>query len=127
MSWEQRVYTLEQRVEYVLRYLQDLLDQIRAAAQNARNAYAQAQPGGTGGSGVYFCLPTSLAGATGTWPSLTPGSQSLAVYQVNAGALVSVGTATVYNFYPAATSASLVLSVTPNGDGTFSAVAQSCT
>jgi hypothetical protein len=72
-------------------------------------------------------MPTSLAGATGTWPALTPGSQSLAVYRVNAGALVSVGTATVYNFYPAATVASKVLEVSANGDGTFSAVAQSCT
>jgi hypothetical protein len=126
MSWEQKIYTLEQRVEYILRYLQDLLDQIRAATQNARNAYGQAQPGGSGGSGVYYCLPTTLGGATGSWPNLTPSSESLAVYQVNAGALISVGTATVYNFYPAAPAASLVLQVSPNGDGTFSGVAQSC-
>ena len=128
MSWiEQRLGQLEARFEAELRQIEDMLTQLRAAQQVARNAYSQWQPSGGGASGVYFCLPTSLPGATGSWPSLTPGSQNLSVYQAAGASLTLVGTFTVYNWYPAAPAASKVLQVVSDGAGNYVAVAQSCT
>lgn len=101
---------------------------IQAATQNARNAFAQPYNGTGGGGSVFFCLPTTLSGASGSWPSPTPGSQTgLTIYQVSGTSITSVGTATVYNWYPATPAASKVLMVVPDGSGAFVAVAQSCT
>ncbi len=128
MQWiESRISAIEARVEYIARYLQDLLDQIRNAAQNARNAYNQAQPSGASAGAAYVCYPTSLAGASGSWPSLTPGSQSLTVYQVQGTSITSVGSFTVYNWLPAALVASKVAYCLPDGAGNFITISQSCT
>ena len=127
MGWiENRLAALERRFEWLLLQYQALVPQVRGAAQTARNAYQQWQPQGSAAGAAYFCLPTSLAGASGSWPSLTPGSQSLTVYQVQGTTITSQGTFTVYNWYPAAAAASKVLQVTPDGAGNFVAVAQSC-
>ena len=78
--------------------------------------------------GAYFCLPTTLGAATGSWPSLTPGSQAgLTVYQASGTSLTSLGTFTVYNWFPATPAASKVLMVFPDDDGNFVAGPQSCT
>ncbi len=64
MSWiEDRLFALEQRVEYIARYLENILDQLRNASQNARNAFAQPQTGGSSTGGVFYCYPTALSGA----------------------------------------------------------------
>jgi hypothetical protein len=125
-SNEARIRRLEDQLRDVLQAITEIRAQLGKIAQD-QFAGGGGYGGGGGGVGAYFCLPTSLGGASGTWPTLTPGSQSLTIYQVVSGALSSVGTATVYNFYPAATVASKVLQVEPNGDGSYSAVAQSCT
>jgi hypothetical protein len=122
---EWRVLRLENDLTAIKRQLEDVYQQLGKLAQN------QWVPGTMGGGGgaataIYFCLPTSLAGATGTWPSLTPATQSLTVYQVVSGSLSSIGTATVKNYFPAATAASKVLLVLPDGAGNFIATAQSC-
>ncbi len=129
MGWiEGRIQALEQRVEYISRYLQDLLDQIRAATQNARNAYNQAQPSGANAGAVYVCYPTTIAGATGTFPSLVPGSQSsLDVYQVTGSTITLLGAYTVYNWLPASPAASKVAYCLPDGAGNFVLIDQSCT
>lgn len=128
MSWiETRLSSLEQRFESWVRQLQDLIPQLRKAAQDARNAYQQYAPTGAQSGGVYFCLPTALSGATGSWPSLTPSSQSLTVYQAAGTALTSLGTYTVYNWFPASPAASKVALVMPDGSGNFVVVDQSCT
>lgn len=127
-SWmENRLFNLEARFEAWVRLLQDVIAQLRAAQQLAQRAFGQYQPTGSLSGGVYFCLPTSLGGATGTWPSLTPASQSLTVYLAQGTSLTSQGTFTVYNWLPAAPAASKVLEVTPDGAGNFVAVTQSCT
>jgi hypothetical protein len=124
---ETRIIQIEQRLEYWIRQIQDLIPQLRAAAQTARNAFSQYQPGAGGGGVIYFCLPTTISGASGSWPSLTPGSQSgLTVYQAQGTTLTSVGTFTVYNWYPAAPSASKVAMCLPDGAGNMVLVAQSC-
>jgi hypothetical protein len=124
---EFRLLRVENDLTAIKRQLDDIFQQLGKIAQNQFAPGNVGLGSGGGGGNTFFCLPTALGAATGTWPSLTPASQSLTVYQVVSGALSSVGSATVYNFYPAATVASKVLQVKANGDGTYSAVAQSCT
>jgi hypothetical protein len=124
---ETRLAALERRFENLKFDEEQLKAQVKAALQTARNAYGQWTPQGSANGSVYFCLPTTLGGATGSWPSLTPASQSLTVYQVKGTSISSLGTFTVYNWYPAAPAASKVLLVLPDGAGSFVAVAQSCT
>lgn len=124
---EMRAFRLEQLATAAQKAIADL----QAAVAQLAQAQTQGNPynfGGGGGAGSYCCLPTSLAGATGSWPSLTPGSQTLDVYVAQAGTLALFkSSATVYNFYPAAAVASKVAQCALNGDGTFSITAQSCT
>lgn len=123
---EMRVKRLEDELRQAQQLIRDLQVDVGKLKQDQ---FGNGTPfgGGGGGSGAFYCLPTSLAGATGSWPSLTPGSQSLTVYQVVSGALLSLGSATVYNFYPSAAAASKVAKVSPVGDGTYALEAQSCT
>lgn len=123
---EQRTFRLEVELRQAVQLIRDLQVGLGTVAQNQ---WAGPTSGGGGGgtSGAFFCFPTSLAAATGTWPTITPASQSLAVYQVVSGALTSVSaSATVYNFYKAAATASRIASCVANGDGTYSLTAQSC-
>jgi hypothetical protein len=122
---EFRTLRLENDLTQIKRQLEDIFQQLGKLAQNQ---WVPGMGGGGGGgtTGAFFCLPTSLGGATGSWPSLTPASQSLTIYQVSSGSLSSIGTATVYNFYPSATVASKVLFVVPDGSGGYVAVSQSC-
>jgi hypothetical protein len=124
---ETRLNRLENRFEQLLVAFQLLTQAVRAADQTAKGAYGQWQPQGSATGAVYFCYPTTLTGATGIWPSLTPTSQSLTVYQVTGTTIASLGTFTVYNWYPAAPAASKVCEVAPDGAGNFVTVAQSCT
>ncbi len=130
MQWiEGRVKACEERIEYLIRYLQDLIPQLRAAAQSARTAGATYGSSGGSSGGTYFCQPGStVSGATGTWPSLTPISFTADVY-VTAGSsgVLSMASATVYNWFPASLAASKVCFVLPDGSGTFVVVTQSCT
>lgn len=100
---------------------------VKAALQTAKGAYGQWQPQGSASGGGYFAMPTTLGPATGSWPSLTPGSQSLTVYQATGTTLSSTGTFTVYNWYLSTPVASKIIQVTPDGAGNFVLVAQSCT
>lgn len=128
MGWiETRIGTLETRLEFWIRQIQDLIQQVKAAAAMARNAYGQYNPANSsGGGGVYVCYPTTIVGATGTFPSLVPSSQSLTVYQVQGTAITSVGTFTVYNWLPASPAASKVAYCLPDGAGNYVLIDQSC-
>jgi hypothetical protein len=83
------------------------------------------QQGASSGA-VLFCNPSGLAGATGTWPSLTPGSISTTVYRASGSTLATIGTQTVYNWFPAAPASGKILEVFPDGAGDFVAGPQSC-
>lgn len=79
-------------------------------------------------SGCYYCLPTTLGAATGSWPTLTAATQTLDIYQDQAGTLVKIASSQiVQNWYPAAPAASKVAKVTPTGYGSWDLEAQSCT
>jgi hypothetical protein len=123
---ELRILRLENALTGVNQQLADLFQQVGKIAQNQWATQGMGGGGG-GGGGVFFCLPTALGGATGAWPSLTPASQSLAIYQAAGASLTSLGSFTVYNYFPAAPAASKVLLVLPDGSGNYVAVSQSCT
>jgi len=129
MGWiESRIIAIESRLEYWIRQLQDLIPQLRAAAQTARNAFQQYEPSGANAGAVYVCYPTTIAGATGTFPSLVPGSQSsLDVYQVTGSTITLLDAYTVYNWLPASPAASKVAYCLPDGAGNFVLIDQSCT
>jgi hypothetical protein len=78
---------------------------------------------------VYFCQPSSsVSGATGTWPSITPASFTADVYQASRATLTKyVTSATIYNWYAASLDANKTTNVKPDGSGAFVAIAESCT
>lgn len=81
-------------------------------------------------SGVYFCqTPSSgLAGATGTWPTLTAASFTADVYQTVGTAITKIASsATIYNWFPATPATSKVTMVFPDGSGAYVVGPQSCT
>jgi hypothetical protein len=131
MGWaETRIQALETRVEYIIRWIQDLIPQINSANQTARNAFSQyPDTSGGGGGGAFFCLPSSaVSGATGTWPTLTATSFTADVYQSASGSLTLVASgATIYNEFPAGLAASKVCFCVPDGAGNYVVVTQSCT
>lgn len=122
---ESRIRLLEDAVKRAWRAIQNLLDRMTRAENRLMSLPGGGGSGGAG-AGVFFCLPTTLGAATGTWPSLTPGSQSLTIYVAQGTTLSSLGTSTVYNWYPATPAASKVLLVLPDGAGNYVATAQSC-
>lgn len=79
------------------------------------------------GQSVYTCqFASTLVAATGTYPSITPSSTTVTVYQAVGGSLVGLGTCEVYNFTATAFAASKTTTLGANGDGTFYVIEQDC-
>jgi hypothetical protein len=79
---------------------------------------------------IFFCKTPSSGswGATGSFPSLTPGSFTADVYRAAAGSLSEAKAgATVYNYFPASPAVSKVVEVFSDGQGNFITGPQSCT
>ena len=132
MYWiEQRVKACEDRLEYIIRYLQDLREQIIAAAQAVRTASSSYGLGGVGSTGgAFFCYAPSTGGpwgSTGTLPSATPGSFTATVYQIIGATQSAIGSYTIYNYLPASPVNSKMCILIPDGAGNFVVVTQSCT
>ena len=130
MSWiESQLQVLTQRVETLYRQVISLADQIKAANQGLRASYQQPTNTTSGGGGMYYCAPSgSIAAASGAPGGGTLSSTTANVYKITSGAysLVASG-ATIYNPMLSATTAGRVLAVADNGDGTYTAISQSCT
>jgi hypothetical protein len=126
---ETRIAAVEQRVEWLIRQVQDLIPQLRAALQQARNTSASYGGGGGGGGGSLFAMPGStVAAATGTYPTGTPASFTANVYTTAGGTMTLSATgATIYNWFPAALTASKICFVVADGTGDYVVVTQSCT
>lgn len=126
---ETRIAAVERTVEWILRQVQDLIPQIRAAQESARTANQQyPTPAASSGGGCFYCRPSAIvAGATGTWPALTPSSFIADVYQANGGSisLIAAG-ASCWNFMPAALVASQVVFLAFDGAASYNTVSQSC-
>jgi hypothetical protein len=125
-----RLGALESRVEYLIRLIGDIVQQLRAVQQAAKGVGSDygTIPSGGAGQGAFFAMSSSGSwGATGSWPSLTPGSISATVYQATGTTLTSLGTFTIYNWFPASPVASKVILVEPDNTGNYVVVTQSCT
>lgn len=79
--------------------------------------------------GLYWCTtPGAVSAASGSWPSLTPQTFTADVYHNEDGAQVLVESAvTVYWWYKDAAAAGKLVPCLPNADGTYDAIADSCT
>jgi hypothetical protein len=127
-NFEARISLLEQLIAKIERAIRDLTQRVSRLEQNQWNATSP--NGGNGGSGAnaFYALSSSGSwGATGTWPSLTPGSISATVYQMQGTMATSLGTYTIYNWFPASPVNSKVMFLAPDGNGNFVVVSQSCT
>ncbi len=130
MANENQLRALEQRVEGMVRDMRTMWQQIKAALQQVRGAYSQGPTNqGSSGGGMYYCAPAgSIPAASGVPGVGTPGGPTTAnVYKITSGAYVLVASsASIYNAMLSATTAGRVLTVADNGDGTYTAVSQSC-
>lgn len=82
-----------------------------------------------GASQILWCqFGSSMGAASGTWPSIAPGSLSgVTIYRPVNGSLVPIaGTWKVYNWYPVTFSAGKTTAVSACGDGTFQVIEQAC-
>lgn len=128
---EGRIVRLETLMRYVLDALRKLGLRADALEQQARatNGISYNWGGGGGASGHYVCMTPSSGTfeATGTWPSLTPGSFTADVYKSDSGALVLVAEeADVYCYYPASPANDKVVTLAACGDGSFGVLGESC-
>ena len=121
-SLEQRIRNLEIQLTGQVAAIQSLQAQTAALAQNSRTTQQSPFGGGSGtGGSIYSIAPVVITGG-GNVTGQT-------VYALVSGTSTALGgTWTVYNQMAAATvaTAGKTILVVPNGDGTFTAVAQSC-
>ena len=127
----QRILEIERRIgDFEIR-LGQILQRLTGVEQATAKQWGQQGGFGGGGVGVYVAITGSggIAAASSGPPSGTPGSTSLDVYQLIGGAYTKIATgATVYNPYLSATAAAAkVITVAPNGDGTYTLLGESCT
>jgi len=124
-----RLGQLEARFERLILQFQALWSQVQALATKIAGLQQQAGSGQGGGGGVCFSMAgVVIAAATGSFPTLTPGSVTgQTVYSLIGGTPTAVSTnATVYNQMQAATVVTKTIMLGMNPDGTYSAIAQSC-
>jgi uridylate kinase len=127
---ETRLFRLEQSIVQDEQKLATLAQQVAQLAQQLWAVAAMAGGGGGGGGGVFYFSPTAAlsgpAGAPGTGSPTSLANQH--IYAISGGAWSSVSTtATVSCGLPSGIVATKTCICIPNGDGTYSAIAQSCT
>jgi hypothetical protein len=122
MHWiESRIKLVEERVEYLYRQLQQVLQQVRAAL-NQLNQVGGGGSGGSSSSGIaYTCTPNNTIAGGGNL-----ATQTINLFQAGTGTALT-GTYTLYNPYGASVASGKVCTVMPDGIGNFVVIAQSCT
>jgi hypothetical protein len=130
VQWiENRIVEIERRLEYWIRQIQDLIPQLRAAAQTARNAFQQYQiPSSGGGGNPLYCVTTGSIAASGAIPAGSPTHiTGQSVYSISAGAFTLVSAAAdLYNGMPNAVGSGAKCIVIANADGTYSVIQVAC-
>lgn len=129
MSWP-IVDELQRRIEDIATKQAQILSRL-AQAEQSTNMVWQDQGGGGGGDIVkaYWCTtPAAVPAATGVWPTLTPSTFTADVYADGSGTLAVVAPgSTIRWWYKDAAAAGKLVPVIPNGDGSYDAIADSCT
>lgn len=121
---EQRVLRLENMLQAALQQLAQLQQLVGQLGQNQYAVTSPGQGGAGGGANALMCTPSSAIAAG------TPGGPltGQTIYQITGGALASITTVgQVYNPYGAGVVAGKMITVQANSDGTYTAIAQSCT
>lgn len=118
---EQRIIHLEQLVKTQANALASLQAQVAALQQALRTIQAGGYGGGGAGATVYTIAPVAIAAGGNVT------NQTVSVLQGGASTTVTT-TATVYNQMAVTTvsTAGKTIIVGPNGDGTYTAITQSC-
>ena len=128
-----RLFQLESRFERLRLLVTELQKAVNNALQGLRNVQSNLPFGSGTSPGVIYVAVTGSGGipaASAAPLSGTPGSATgLSVYLISGGTYTLVtSTATIYNPYLSATASAVkVLTVCPNGDGTYTLVGESCT
>ncbi len=123
-----RLIDLEARFERQRLELRDVKRQLAALAAAPPVVPSGGGPSG-GGTLCWAHAPSTIAAATGSWPTLTPSTFTSDVYQDVAGTLTLVGSSqTVRWFYkdPAA-SGSLIPVMSVDSASHWDAIGNSCT
>jgi hypothetical protein len=128
-AWIRELQIWRKKAQRALDQLRDQVDRLNQTARvQAGGAYGG---GGTGGGpGVFVAVTPAggIAAASGAPAGGTPGSASCSVYQLVGGTYTLLGSYTVYNPMLSATAAAAkVVTVHPNGDGTYTLSSESCT
>ena len=126
-----RIGEIERRMNGVQRDIADALSRI-AALQQLLNKLANGLGlgGSAGGSTRLHWARVPVGGvdaATGTWPSLSPSSFTSDVYRGGGSLALVAEDATVYWYYLDGADEGSLVPCLPNGDGSYSAVTNSCT
>lgn len=125
---QSRFYHLEQMLELLASRLTRAESRLVTAEQQLPKVW-----GGSGGGGgtptySYRIKSPGFSAATGSFPTLTPSSATVDVYQSVGGALVLYAASqTIYWYYKDASTSGRLMSVLPNADGSWDAILDSCT
>jgi hypothetical protein len=125
-----RLYALEGRFERLRASVDELTRKVTQALQRIRELQQTPSGGGapTPTVALWCKTPGSVAAATGSFPTLTASSFTADIYKDAGGTLTLVASsATVRWWYKDTAAASKLVPVLPNGDGTYNALAESCT
>lgn len=77
--------------------------------------------------GVFLCQPTGpVAGATGTWPTITPTKFGADIYLPSAGSLTAIGNADCYNWHAGGLVASKTCTLIQDPSGAYVVIDQDC-
>jgi hypothetical protein len=127
----QRFLELERRMAHLERRLGQIDSKATQAGQNAAQVWGGPwQGGGTGGaqSAWWAMSPAGgMAASTGSFPTITPSTATLTVYQDVGGTFTSAGTAVCRWFFRDALPQYMLIALQPNGDGSYDILLNGCT
>lgn len=124
---DMRVVRLESLVTQLQAQLATFAAVLGQLAQNQQ--LGTMPPSASGSANVFFFIPgTAMSGTGVAPPSGMPSSLTgQTVYQISSGSFITATTnGTVYCAMPSGVASGFVTVLLPNGDGTYSAIGQSC-
>jgi hypothetical protein len=129
MEETRRIYILEESLRRLYRDMLDAQHRLARIEQMlSQLAAGSGGPSSGGGGSLYWCrTPGSVAAASGTWPAITPSTFTADVYIDAGGLTLQYSGATIRWFYKDTEVVNKLVPCMSNNDGTFDAIASSCT